>query len=179
MPVFTKNGQVATTVEILQTEKITGLRKEAMIQQEIANIQSARLQIAQNSNNENSQKNKVEIQSLRKNLNEARNASQYYRALLCKPLAEIAAEHSQFKEAYDAQQLIIADWMVSQKAFKELAIQFGAQLGKSKDKVIEEGLSKKIDVLEDKHNPDNNTNVGDSDRIGPYKEKLISKIRNA
>ena len=37
------------------------------------------------------------------------------------------------------------------------------------------GLDKKIDVLEDKHEPSHNTNVGDATLIGNRRDKLIDK----
>lgn len=65
--------------------------------------------------------------------------------------------------------------MVSQKAFKELSIQFGAEKGLEPNEVIEMGLDKKIDVLEDKNDPSHNTNAGDGTTIAPRKESLIEK----
>jgi hypothetical protein len=149
-----------------------GLRKTAIVNQEVSSIQAARLSLA----NQTAQQNHQVQQNLQQQLQQSENANQYYKALLCKPLAEIAAQHSQFKEAYDAQQLIIADWMVSQKAYKELAIQFGAQLGKSKDEVFSEGLAKKIDVLKDRHNPDHFTNAKDKELIVEKKEIIKAKL---
>ena len=90
---------------------------------------------------------------------------------------QVIAEHNgDFKKTYEEQQALLADWMVSQKAFKELAIQFGFDAhGHTPEQVIEMGLDKKIDVLEDKHDPSHNTNVGDGSTIGPRKEALIEK----
>jgi hypothetical protein len=150
-----------------------GLRKIAVVNQELQNIQQVRIH-QQNQINQSNQQNQNNLQ---KKLNEAVSENEYYRNLLSKPFAEIAHVNPDFKKQYEEQQLTIADWMVSQKAFKELAIQFGSQLGKSKDQVVKEGMDKEIDVLEDKHNPENRTNAGDS-HITPYKEKLIAKIKN-
>ena len=54
--------------------------------------------------------------------------AEYYQKLLTKPMAEIAQANRSFKEAYEAQMELLADWMVSQKALKELAIQFGIEM---------------------------------------------------
>ena len=62
--------------------------------------------------------------------------AEYYQKLLTKPMAEIAQANRSFKEAYEAQMELLADWMVSQKAFKELAIQFGIEKGLTPDEVI-------------------------------------------
>lgn len=98
-----------------------------------------------------------------------------YKSKLSKPFLEYAERnHIDYKEAYEKQQEEIADWMVSQKAFKELAIEFGLEKGLAPQEVIEKGFSKEIDVLNDKHNPEHNTNVGNS-KIKPYRDKLKAK----
>jgi hypothetical protein len=100
-----------------------------------------------------------------------------YEALLSKPMHVIAEKNKNFKETYEQQQTILADWMVSQKAFKEVAIQFGKEKGLSPDEVIEMGLDKDVDVLQDKHDPSHRTNVGDSTIIGPRREALLEKAQ--
>ena len=102
---------------------------------------------------------------------------EYYQKLLTKPMAEIAQANRSFKETYEAQMDLLAEWMVSQKAFKELAIQFGIEKGLTSDEVIKMGLDKKIDVLENRHDVSHNTNVGDSVYIGPRVEKLKNKLK--
>ncbi len=79
------------------------------------------------------------------------------------------------QQKIEEQQMLLADWMVSQKAFKELAVQFGLEQGLTSNEVIEMGLDKKIDVLEDKNDPSHNTNVGDATLIGNRKEQLVEK----
>jgi sulfur carrier protein ThiS len=59
-----------------------------------------------------------------------------YKALLSKPFAEIASACPEFKPEYEKQHQLLATWMVSQKAFKEVAYGFGALLGKTKEEVI-------------------------------------------
>ena len=103
--------------------------------------------------------------------------AEYYQKLLTKPMAEIAQANRSFKETYEAQMELLADWMVSQKAFKELAIQFGIEKGLTSDEVIKMGRDKEIDVLENRHDVSHNTNVGDSVYIGPRVEKLKNKLK--
>lgn len=98
-----------------------------------------------------------------------------YEELLAQPMHVIAQQNENFKETYEEQQTLLADWMVSQKAFKELAIQFGAEKGLPVQEVIEMGLDKKIDVLEDRNDPSHNTNAGDGTTISPRKEQLVEK----
>ena len=72
-----------------------------------------------------------------------------YKALLSKPMEEIAAANGDFKATFEKQQEIIADWIVSQKAFRELAYEFGEKLGLSQDEVRAQVRDKKKDVLND------------------------------
>jgi hypothetical protein len=103
---------------------------------------------------------------------------EYYEKLLAQPMQVIAEHNDDFKKTFEEQQTHLADWMVSQKAFKELAIQFGLEKELEPQDVIEMGLDKKIDVLEDKHEPSHNTNVGDATLIGNRRDKLIDKAKN-
>jgi chromosome segregation ATPase len=112
---------------------------------------------------------------LQTNLILANKKIQQYEVLLSKPMQFIAEHNPNFKKNFEEQQTVLADWMVSQKAFKELAIQLGKQLGLSVEEVIQMGLSKEIDVLEDKNDPSHKTNVGNSTIIGPRKELLKEK----
>jgi arginine deiminase len=146
-----------------------GLRLNNLAQHELISAQQQSINLAKQADRNN--------QTLAQKLNEANSEIDYLRALLCKPMAEIAAVHQTFNQTYQKQQELIADWMVSQKAFKELAIEYGFQLGKTKDEVVKEGMDKKEDVLNDKHNPDHNTNANQSTTIPPHKESLLKKIK--
>ena len=73
----------------------------------------------------------------------------YYRQLLSKPMEEIAAANGDFKATFEKQQEIIAGWIVSQKAFRELAYEFGEKLGLSQDQVREQVAEKEKSVLND------------------------------
>jgi regulator of replication initiation timing len=115
---------------------------------------------------------KEENATLKNRMYNSEDDAEEYEELLCKPMLEIAQKNGNFKKTYEAQMQIMADWMVSQKAFKELAIQFGFKQGLSAEKVVQIGSDKEIDVLENKHNPEHNTNVGDSVIIGPRVEVL-------
>lgn len=120
----------------------------------------------------------AEVSKLREELRQTKEQLEDYEYLLCKPMHEIARLNGDFKKTYEEQQTLFADWMISQKAFKELAIQFGFEKGLTAEDTIKKGIEMEIDVLEDKHNPKHNTNVGDSTIIGPRKDKLIQKIKS-
>ena len=54
---------------------------------------------------------------------------------------------------------LLSNWMVSQKAFKELAIQYGNKFGIQPEEVIAQGKSLKQHVLKGENNPSHNTNA--------------------
>ena len=58
-------------------------------------------------------------------------------------MAEIAAKNGRFRETYDKQQEMLADWIVSQRAFKELAMKYGALAGKTPEQINAEGMAAK------------------------------------
>lgn len=73
--------------------------------------------------------------------------NQLYKNLLTKPMHEIASINGNFEKTYHEQQTILGEWMVSQRAFKELAIQLGIQIGRTKEDIIAEGLANDVKVL--------------------------------
>lgn len=62
---------------------------------------------------------------------------QFFENLLSLPMKEIAEKNDKFKETYEAQQLFLAKWILSQKAFAETAMQIGVEAGKTTDEVQE------------------------------------------
>ncbi len=50
-------------------------------------------------------------------------------------MKDIAENNGKFKETYEAQQLALAKWILSQKAYAETAIQIGIEAGKTKEEV--------------------------------------------
>ena len=81
---------------------------------------------------------------------------------------------AQYREAYRNQMETMAEWMLSQKAFKELAIQFGFQQGLSADQAIALGNQKKLDVLDNKHHPEHGSNANGL----PFLEERAAGLRN-
>ena len=102
--------------------------------------------------------------------------AEYYKKLLAKPMAEIAEENHDFKKAYETQMELLADWIVSQKAFKELAIQFGIEKGLTSDEVHQMGLNKELDVLENRNDPSHKTNSNNIKGIEHYIDSLKMKF---
>ena len=103
--------------------------------------------------------------------------AEYYQKLLAKPMDEIAKANRSFKETYEAQMELLADWMVSQKAFKELAIQFGIEKGLTPDEIRDMGIKKKSDVLLNNNNPSHKTNSSDLTTMQEEVNKLKLKAK--
>ena len=70
----------------------------------------------------------------------------FYKTLLSRPMAEIAELNADFAETYYVQNQHMSDWMLSQKAFKELALDFGSTLGLSEEQVDDEYLLRVSEV---------------------------------
>ena len=102
----------------------------------------------------------------------------YYKQLLSKPMEEIAAQNGDFKATFEKQQEIIADWIVSQKAFRELAYEFGEKLGLSQDQVREMVPEKKKAVLTDNTRFNNNaTDMIDNGMVALTEKSIESEKR--
>ena len=81
-------------------------------------------------------------QSLNKELEQQVN---YYKSLLSKPMLEIAKKDKHFKKTYEKQQAILAKFIIENSAMKELAQEYGLELGKS-----DEDFSQNLDIARDK-----------------------------
>ena len=102
----------------------------------------------------------------------------YYKQLLSKPMEEIAAQNGDFKATFEKQQEIIADWIVSQKAFRELAYEFGEKLGLSQEQVREMVPEKKKAVLTDNTRFNNNaTDMIDNGMVALTEKSIESEKR--
>ena len=97
----------------------------------------------------------------------------FYKNLLAKPMHEIADSNESFRNTYELQQQLLADWMVSQRAFKELAIDLGLQLGKTKEDILEQGVANKEKVLNNQ--TDHKNNVEDLMIDGKSAIKILKK----
>lgn len=110
---------------------------------------------------------------------ELRDELDNYKLLLREPMAAIAKKDGYFRETYERQMELIATWILSRKAFKELAIQLGAEKGLTADEVIAMGNAKKMDVLENRHDPEHGSNAEDvevlSNRIELLKNKMAQQ----
>ncbi len=75
------------------------------------------------------------VEELKENNAKLESEKQFFENLLSLPMKEIAEKNEKFKETYDAQQLVLAKWILSQKAYAETALQIGLESGKSQEEV--------------------------------------------
>ncbi len=88
---------------------------------------------------------------------------EYYRNLLSKPMLEIAMVNGDFRGTYEKQQELLGEWMVSQKAFKEVAIKLGLEAGKTREEVTAAAKVEVDNVLNNQTQHGNNLAKSDDD----------------
>lgn len=100
---------------------------------------------------------------------------EFYEKLLNQPLNVIAQKLEDkvpvFKENYEKEQLVLADWIVSQKAFKETAMKYGEMAGKTTDEIKKEGLNTEQNVL------NSTTKFGNNVETSPLANELKDKLK--
>ncbi|WP_426075503.1 hypothetical protein [Janthinobacterium sp. PSPC3-1] len=62
--------------------------------------------------------------------------NKFLESLLSLPMDEIAAKNPRFKASHDAQQLALAKWILSQKAYAETAFVVGIAAGKNAEEIL-------------------------------------------
>ncbi|MDP1521665.1 MAG: hypothetical protein Q8M10_00775 [Methylotenera sp.] len=134
-------NQAGTEADNLQREKEKARREK----EELAE-QQQRDQARQSSN----------VNYLQAKLSDAEKEIEYYKNLLTKPMLEIAKVNQDFEKTYQEQQIILGEWMVSQRAFKELAIKLGIEAGMTKDDVMKSHSENKEKVLNNQTEHGNN-----------------------
>lgn len=107
---------------------------------------------------------------------ESDELEEYYRGLLCKPMNEIARHNVNFRETYERQQFLLADWIVSQKAFREVAMRYGTKAGKTIQEINEEGLEAEEKVLLNKSDYANGNNAQSSELATAKRKELLGKL---
>lgn len=108
------------------------------------------------------------------NLAKAQADNQNYQALLARPFAEISAHSPEFAASYHANKEMLASWMIAQKAYREVAMEMGAQLGKSLEEVRELGQQARLQVLasETKHG----NNASDEPFLAPHIQAILARL---
>lgn len=114
---------------------------------------------------------KAKVKKLENTLVALKSENNQYQNLLSKPFQEIAKVNGDFKAAYEKQQDVLADWILSQQAFKETATQFGIELGKSKDEIKVIVAENEMAVLENR--TEHNNNADKYPTLAERREKIL------
>jgi uncharacterized small protein (DUF1192 family) len=125
----------------------------------------------------------LEVTHLSQTVKILRDEVQRLNELFNQPLSEIAKQHPGFAKLYEEQMLKLGEWMVSEKAFKEVAIELGHNQGLSSEQILKKVSMKEADVLNNRNNPAHNTNIKGSKVITPeraekLKETMLGQIPN-
>lgn len=105
---------------------------------------------------------------LEKKIKKLEEENLFYKNLLTKPFKEIADIDNNFKETYYEQQTKLGEWMVSQRAFKELAIKLGLDAGMTKDDVMTAHSKNKEKVINNQTEHGNNFIENDKDEWAKF-----------
>lgn len=133
-----------------------------------------RRQLEQNAIND---KYENQLKNATEEILKLKNKNKKLEELLSRPLKEIAQENAEFKENYEilieAQKEIIADWILSQKAYKETAMILGMQLGKTPEEIKKMAESNEDVVLNNNSTIDDGNNASSSKTLSNHAAKII------
>lgn len=165
-----KISSLMNEISTLRSQLNTKTHNEGMLMSRIRNYENLLAQ------------NKIDYSKLQKENDVKSNNETNYEKLLEQPMHVIAHKHKKFRETWLKEQEFVANWMVSQSAFKELAIEFGEQLGFDQKTVIENGKNKKLGVLNNEFKEEHETNynrLGIKEHVGePDSQKIVESIKN-
>lgn len=99
-----------------------------------------------------------------------KNKVKEYEDLLSRPMKEIAQASGSFKKTYDMEQESMANWILSQRAFKETAMLVGIASGKSPEEIIQMAEEQKNTVL------NNQSELGNNASTSPLLERHAAAI---
>ncbi|WP_141718638.1 hypothetical protein [Burkholderia cenocepacia] len=113
-----------------------------------------------------------QLDNARRSLASADGSLAYY-ARVNKELTE---RNKKLQETNDELRLSLADWIVSQRAFREVAMKYAALTGKTAKEVMAEGLATEEVVLTggSKHG---SNNVNEHSLVKPFKDRLLAVIK--
>lgn len=89
----------------------------------------------------------IEMHKQQARSEEVEREKEYYASLLSKPMLEIAEKSRDFKRTYEKQQAILAQFIIENKAMRELAQSYGVKLGKT-DEDFDQELDEAREVVE-------------------------------
>ena len=90
---------------------------------------------------------------------------------------ELTEKNKLLQEVNEDLRLTLADWIVSQRAFREVAMKYGVLAGKTTKDILEEGSTAEELVLLNQAKMDSKNNVDSLSRAKPFKDRLLAKIQ--
>lgn len=108
--------------------------------------------------------------NLQENNARLQSEKQFFEHLLSLPMKEIAEKNENFKATYEAQQLVLAKWILSQKAYQETAVQMGINAGKTTQEIEDMYKNNVVSVLA------NTTKHGNNAIVSPVLKENITKL---
>lgn len=166
-----------------QTAVINGLLAENIGKNDLVRNADARARAAEFEKDDAEHEAEMAQIKLRKATDEIialKNRNQELENLLSRPLKQIAQEHPEFKDNYEAvinaykeaQDEILADWVLSQKAYKETAMLLGFQVGKAPEEVVKMADQQRDTVLNNQSEHGNNAST--SPLLSRHAEAIIA-----
>lgn len=102
-------------------------------------------------------------------------SANFYRQLLSRPMTEIAKYDMNFAKAHALQEQTLSDWVLSQKAFKDLSYDLGFSLGYEDKEVDKLYVERAIEIADGK-----NPHEFMPERFTPYvnqsKDNIVASI---
>lgn len=183
-----------TALAELQKERATNLANENRLREENSQIKEkasnaeAVLRIKQGFTKGELDKSNSMIVALKQRLVESTSKLVevqrkicFYEELLKHNVETIATHSKDFEKTLSRELDLMSKWMLSQKGFKEIALQFGSILGLSIDEILDKATLKSIEVANDlqKSNSDtSNYSLSNNDRLERVKELVKNGKKN-
>ena len=99
----------------------------------------------------------LRVERLENELRQSKQEVQVHRALLSRPMKEIADVSSDFKKTYELQQQMLAEWILAQRAYHETATKIGIEVGKTPEDIRQMASQNANAVLENRTEHGNNS----------------------
>lgn len=170
----------------LQKERATNLANENRLREENSQIKEkasnaeAVLRIKQGFTKGELDKSNSMIVALKQRLVEStsklaelQRKVSFYEDLLKHNVETIATYNNDFDKTLSRELDLMSKWMISQKGFKEVAVQFGLELGYTDEQIIELGTNKSVEVINNLQSTQNESSkyaLTNNERLDRVKE---------